>query len=117
MTSLLPDVNVWIALSDAAHSHNANSWRWLNRLSGDAQIIFTRFTQLGLLRLLTNQSVMGAETKTLQQAWKIYDFWVDDPRIHLWRANTDTPPFRPHEMRVPYIFLSLRRTVRVCRRH
>jgi predicted nucleic acid-binding protein len=26
---------------------------------------------------------MGAETKTMKQAWKIYDFWVEDPRIDL----------------------------------
>ena len=26
---------------------------------------------------------MGPETMTLQQAWKVYDFWMDDPRIDM----------------------------------
>ena len=83
MTSFLPDVNVWIALSVSAHFHREISWNWLRHLPADAQIVFTRYTQVGLLRLLTNQSVMGSATLTLRQAWKVYDFWVDDPRIDL----------------------------------
>jgi hypothetical protein len=45
------------------------------------RLIFSRYTQLGLLRLLTNQSVMGAETLILQKAWHVYDHWLEDSRI------------------------------------
>jgi predicted nucleic acid-binding protein len=36
-------------------------------------VYFCRFTQLGLLRLLTNQSAMGADLLTQSQAWKVFD--------------------------------------------
>ncbi len=62
MTSFFPDINVWIALSDAANSHNGKAWIWLNLVAPEDRLIFSRYTQLGLLRLLTNQSVMGEQT-------------------------------------------------------
>ena len=83
MTLFLPDVNVWVALSDAPHVHWADSSNWLRQLSQDSQVIFCRYTHLGLLRLLTNQTVMGEETLTLKQAWGVYDQWLEDPRIDL----------------------------------
>ena len=83
MTSFFPDVNVWIALSDATHVHGEASWNWLRQLAPDSMVLFSRFTQIALLRLLTNQSVMGSETLTLQQAWNRYDRWLSDPRIDL----------------------------------
>lgn len=73
MTSFFPDINVWIALSDAANSHNARAWAWLNLLAPEDRLIFSRYTQLGLLRLLANQSVMGEQTLTLREAWGVYD--------------------------------------------
>jgi predicted nucleic acid-binding protein len=30
MTSFFPDLNVWLALSVASHSHSAAAWRWMN---------------------------------------------------------------------------------------
>ena len=83
MISFVPDVNVWIALSVSVHVHREVSWNWLKHLPTDAQVSFNRYTQIGLLRLLTNPAVMGSVTMTLQQAWKVYDFWVDDPRIDM----------------------------------
>ena len=83
MTLFLPDVNVRVALSDAPHVHWADSSNWLRRLTQDSQVIFCRYTPLGLLRLLTNQTVMGAETLTLQQAWSVNDQWLEDPRIDM----------------------------------
>jgi len=44
--------------------------------------VFCRFTQLGLLRLLTTGAVMG-EDKVLSQteAWVVYDRWIQDDRV------------------------------------
>ena len=81
MTSFFPDVNVWLALSVAQHPHNAPSWNWLNMLSPVPTLLFCRVTQLGLLRLLTNESVMGEKVCTLANAWRIYDQWRYDPRV------------------------------------
>jgi predicted nucleic acid-binding protein len=50
----------------------------------DSVLIFSRFTQLGLLRLLTNSSVMGDKTLTLGEAWAVYDGWLKDPRVEFY---------------------------------
>lgn len=81
MISFFPDLNVWLALSVSGHSHCAHAWEWLDMLGGDARLGFSRYTQVGLLRLLTNESVMGAQVKSLGAAWKIYERWLQDPRV------------------------------------
>lgn len=81
MASFFPDLNVWTALSVAGHSHNAESWSWLNLLPVGARPIFCRYTHMGLLRLLTNPAVMGDRTLTLRQAWNVYDRWLGDRRV------------------------------------
>lgn len=52
MTSFFPDLKVWIALSVSAHPHNEEARSWLRTLPADARLIFCRYTQVGLLRLL-----------------------------------------------------------------
>ncbi len=81
MTLFFPDLNVWLALSVAGHRHSAEAWKWMNLLPDGAKVIFSRYTNIGLLRLLTNESVMGAQTLTLRKAWGIYDRWLADPRV------------------------------------
>jgi uncharacterized protein len=83
MTSYFPDVNVWLALNDVGHAHAAPAWAWLLGLPFDSRLIFSRYTQLGLLRLLTSKAVMGPKTLMLSRAWRAYDRWVDDPRVAL----------------------------------
>ncbi len=81
---LFPDINVWLALSYQRHIHYPSARGWFERLEDDSQVCFCRFTQLGLLRLLTTGAVMG-EDKVLSraEAWVVYDRWVDSrrPRI------------------------------------
>lgn len=84
MTLFFPDLNVWLALSVAGHRHNRDAWNWLNLLPREARLIFSRYTQVGLLRLLTNQSAMGELTLTLRKAWGVYDRWLDDPRVEFY---------------------------------
>lgn len=84
MTLFFLDVNVWLALSVSGHSHNGDALNWLDRLPDDSTLIFSRFTQLGLLRLLTNTAVMGDETLTLGEAWAVYDRWLQDPRVEFY---------------------------------
>ena len=71
MTLLLPDVNVWVALSHAPHIHSKAAWKWFHRLPKGGRVIYASYTQLGLLRLLTSTAVMGAQTITLGQAWSV----------------------------------------------
>lgn len=45
-------------------------------------MIFCRFTQLGFLRLVSSEAVMGADGALSQaQAWSAYDAWFGDDRI------------------------------------
>jgi toxin-antitoxin system PIN domain toxin len=81
MTLFFLDLNVWLALSDDGHLHNEVAWAWLDGLDEDSALIFSRYTQIGLLRLLTNTAVMGGKTLTLGEAWAVYDGWLKDPRV------------------------------------
>jgi toxin-antitoxin system PIN domain toxin len=82
-TSLFPDINVWVALTYEGHVHHSNAAEWFATLSRDATLAFCRFTQLGLLRLLTAKAVMSDEVMTQPQAWLAYDRWLQDPRVEL----------------------------------
>jgi len=74
MTSLVfLDINVWLALSSRDHRHFESAWTWYTRLPPRTVLLFCRITQLGLLRLLTTESVMGQGTLTQAQAWEAYD--------------------------------------------
>ncbi len=75
--SVFPDVNVWLALSTPDHQHFAKAWSWYTALPADASLRFCRFTQLGLLRLLTTASVMGKGTLNQLEAWDAYDRWLN----------------------------------------
>ncbi|HEY1809017.1 MAG TPA: TA system VapC family ribonuclease toxin [Acidobacteriaceae bacterium] len=81
MTLYFPDVNVWVALSVVDHSHNAVVWKWLRSLPEDVRLVFSRYTQLGILRLLANAAVTGTQPLTLREAWDVYDQWSEDPRV------------------------------------
>lgn len=81
MTSSFPDLNVWLALSVADHQHSSQAWNWLGSRPRESKLFFSRYTQIGLLRLLTNQSVMGDQTLTLRRAWSVYDRWLTDSRV------------------------------------
>ena len=97
-TFLFPDVNVWLALTHEIHPHHKAARAWSESLDSDTVVYLCRFTQLGLLRLLTNQSAMGAEVLTQSQAWAAFDAlvadsgnrMVDEPRgiDPLFRAQT-----------------------------
>jgi len=74
---------VWLALSWANHLHSDAAWSWFYR-QGDNGFFFCRFTQVGLLRLLTTSAVMGKDLQTIGEAWKVYDRWLEDSRVEVW---------------------------------
>jgi toxin-antitoxin system PIN domain toxin len=84
MISFFPDLNVWLALSVADHSHNAEAWKWLNLVPPAAKVVFCRYTQVGLLRLLTNKPVMGDFVLNVSKAWNVYDQWLQDRRVEFY---------------------------------
>jgi toxin-antitoxin system PIN domain toxin len=93
---LFPDINVWIALTIERHVHHIRATRWFESIGGLGRLFFCRFTQLGLLRLLTLEAVMGQnEVMAQAEAWKIYDRWLQDERIGFLDEPAEIePPFR-----------------------
>ncbi len=77
-SSVFPDVNVWLAFSTRDHQHFQPAWNWYAALPAQTKLLFCRFTQLGFLRLLTTQSVMGMGTLTQVEAWSAYGRWIED---------------------------------------
>jgi toxin-antitoxin system PIN domain toxin len=73
-------VNVWVALVHEIHPHHQSATEWSKSLESDAVAYFCRFTQLGLLRLLTNESAMREDVLTQTQAWDTFDVLAADPR-------------------------------------
>jgi len=82
---------VWLALSWANHIHSGAAWTWLSRKEDD-NFLFCRLTQLGLLRLLTTSAIMGKDVRTIGEAWKVYDRWLEDSRIGLRRESLELDP-------------------------
>lgn len=102
---LLPDVNVWLALTFDSHFHHPAAKSWFDGLSNDSVCYFCRLTQQGFLRLATNRSVFGKDAVTLPDAWQKYDLYLSDPRVsfaeepaHIeihWRTYTQSRSFSP----------------------
>src|SRR5689334_22617699 len=76
---LFPDVNVWLALTHDRHVHHAIAANWFT--GQDGMLFFCRFTELGLLRLLTTEQVMGPDVLTQGKAWQAYRRWLADRRV------------------------------------
>jgi uncharacterized protein len=71
------DANVWLALLWSRHIHSERAREWFEE-AGEEQFFFCRFTQLTILRLLTTEKIMGKDTKTMSEAWRVWDrVWAD----------------------------------------
>ena len=87
---ILADVNVWLATLVAEHPHHepANRWWRTEVLPDGDHVAFCRLTQLGLLRLLSSERVMGRQRMDHVQAWtpvatlqhrQMSTFWMSRP--------------------------------------
>lgn len=71
------DANVWLALMWSRHVHSERARLWFEQAGGE-QFFFCRFTQITVLRLLTTDQSMGKDTKTMSEAWRLWDrVWAD----------------------------------------
>jgi toxin-antitoxin system PIN domain toxin len=87
-----PDVNVWVALILAEHTHASRARRWVESAAAD-KLALCRVTQMSLLRLLTNSHVMSKDVFHAKDAWHVFDrllketnifFAVEPPDIDYW---------------------------------
>jgi hypothetical protein len=76
----LIDVNLWVALTVSNHVHHELALAWFDDVPLRSSA-FCRVTQMGLLRLLTNATVMGPGALTAAAAWEIYDALLADDRV------------------------------------
>ena len=83
-TGDLPDVNVWLALSYAAHPFHARATAyWQEACTTNTPLWFCRSTMLALVRLLAQPKVMGADVLSLPAAMAVYQQWLDTPAVGL----------------------------------
>jgi len=109
---LLPDINVWLALTFSSHDGHPVAKAWFDGLS-TGPCNFCRMTQQGYLRLASNRQVFGANAFTLVNAWRAYDTVRSGPRIAyreepagvetLWRSFTSSQLFSPHVWNDAYL--------------
>lgn len=102
--TFLPDVNVWLAIVVQNHPHNPLAATWFN--STVNRLWLCRITELGVLRLLTNSTVMEGAPNTPRQAMNSIEELLSDPRIRFleeplgfsqqWRAAAPQTPRGPN---------------------
>ena len=113
ISSVFPDVNVWLALSSPDHEHFHSAWDWYRALPEGTVLFFCRVTQLGLLRLLTTRATMGLGTLTQAEAWQAYDRWIESggaefvaETVNLeahFRSSTNSPQASPKKWADAYL--------------
>jgi toxin-antitoxin system PIN domain toxin len=83
-TGDLPDVNVWLALSYKAHPFHARATAyWQGACDAHTPLWFCRSTMLGLVRLLSQPKLMGADVLSLPAAMAVYQQWIETPAVGL----------------------------------
>jgi toxin-antitoxin system PIN domain toxin len=82
----LVDVGVWLAAVWGRHVHYPVASDWFNQQADD--LVFCRVTQMGLLRLLSNPTIMGDDAVDRSQAWRLFDQLRTDERV-LWADEPD----------------------------
>jgi toxin-antitoxin system PIN domain toxin len=88
------DANVWLALLWSRHVHSETATSWFEK-AGEEQFLFCRFTQITVLRLLTTEKIMGKDTKTMSEAWSLWDrVWADSRIMFLPEPDALEKEFR-----------------------
>lgn len=80
---IIPDTNVWFALTLGGHAHHGSAAAWFDTIDESRIVRFTRATQRSLLRLLTTAVVLapyrdGALTNS--EAWQVVRRFDEDDR-------------------------------------
>jgi hypothetical protein len=83
---ILLDVNVWLAATWGRHRAHPVASAWFDHQAEG--LVMCRVAQMGLLRLLSNASVLGPDVLTRAGAWRVVDRLMGDDRV-LWQ---DEPP-------------------------
>ncbi|MGA3171827.1 MAG: TA system VapC family ribonuclease toxin [Chthoniobacteraceae bacterium] len=93
----LPDINVLLPIIWNGHSHHEAATAWLDGVDADGEVMLCRASQLGLLRLLNNPVVMGADVQNGNAVWKTWDALLAD---HRFRFADEPEGFETHLRRL-----------------
>ena len=93
----LADVSWLLPLCYGGHEHHEAARQWLEALPEGDGVAVCRLAQLGLLRLLSNPSVMGADVCATDAAWKLNDRLLGDPRFS-WEPEPSTLEAELHRL-------------------
>jgi uncharacterized protein len=88
----LPDVNVWLALTDKRHVHHPAARAYWSEQRAP-EMAFCRVTMLALLRLLAHPQVMSGLPFTHAEAWAIYRTYRNLPIVRFLAEGQDLESF------------------------
>lgn len=80
MTYLL-DTSSALAILHGRHENHAMALRWLDTICEPGAIGICRVAEVGMFRLLTQRSVMGAHTVSPAEAWAAVEKMYEDDRF------------------------------------
>ena len=87
-------MNFWLALAAPEHIHAmAARHCWA---SENGFMAFSRFTQIGFLRLMTTAAAMDRKPSSMAEAWKVHDRVFDDDRVAFPEPPGAEPYFREY---------------------
>ena len=106
----LLDINTWIALTLESHPHHQATRRWYGASAlSRGDLVFCRQTEMGFLRLVTQEAVMrrcGAAPLSNSEAAEFLSNVYDDPAVSraeepaatrsLWLELADRPQAAPN---------------------
>ena len=81
LSSYLADVNFILAILHPEHPHSLTANAWLAEISVAGSIGICRVAQMGAIRLLTKNLVMGDAILSGRDAWQYVKRLFDDERI------------------------------------
>ena len=84
----LPDLNVWLALASADHSHHQQAVHYWEQQAAE-QVLFCTVTALGLVRLVRQPKLMGAAVMTAAEASELLQAFCRQPGVSLARSEHD----------------------------
>lgn len=76
----LCDANLLLALVYDGHIHHVQAAAWLEKQTIQ-EAVLCRITQMALLRLLSNSTIMGPNVCTHERAWQAWDLIMNDERF------------------------------------
>lgn len=78
----LPDLNVWLALASADHSHHQQAVHYWEQQAGE-RVLFCTVTALGLVRLVRQPKLMGSAVMNAAEASALLQQFCQQPGVSL----------------------------------